>query len=137
MKKKQLEQKYDKWKSQLENIVGEVSEKFSAYMKEVDCAGEVRLYRGKNASRGDEEEEGENLVYNFKVRPYLNCASYNVMQHALSHTLSISSRLRTGEWKSVSNSVKGPVFKSYLPKHTLAENAPSAPSCTSWDSRIS
>ena len=69
MKKKQLEQKYNKWKSQLENIVGEVSEKFSAYMKEVDCAGEVRLYRGKNASRGDDDEEGENLVYNFKVRP--------------------------------------------------------------------
>lgn len=67
MKKSQLKHKYEKWESQLKNIVSEVSEKFSTYMKEVDCAGEVRLSRGK---RSDDNEEGENLVYDFKVSPY-------------------------------------------------------------------
>jgi len=46
MKKKQLDQKLDIWEAQLTNIVKMVSEKFSSYMKEVGCAGEVRLYTG-------------------------------------------------------------------------------------------
>lgn len=59
MKKKQLEQKLGRWESALNNIIErEVSDKFSAYMKEVGCAGEVKLYRGKNS-----RDNGE---YNFK-----------------------------------------------------------------------
>ena len=46
MKKKQLDQKLAIWEAQLTNIVKMVSEKFSSYMKEVGCAGEVRLYTG-------------------------------------------------------------------------------------------
>lgn len=63
MKKKQLDQKLEKWESQLINIVKMVSEKFSSYMKEVGCAGEVRLYTGGKDSR--ENHDGESQLYNF------------------------------------------------------------------------
>lgn len=62
MKKKQLQTKLDRWESALMNIVSKVSEKFSAYMKEVGCAGEVRLF---NAGAGEETDDG-NVRYNFK-----------------------------------------------------------------------
>ncbi len=64
MKKKQLENKFMKWESKLMNIVTQVNTKFSTYMKEVGCAGEIRLYKGGNEAR--ENDEGENLRYNFK-----------------------------------------------------------------------
>lgn len=63
-KKGELERKRDKWESALTNIVDKVNGKFSTYMKEVGCAGEIRLYKGGSGSR--ENEEGENLRYNFK-----------------------------------------------------------------------
>lgn len=63
-KRKQLEQKLSKWEAALINIVKKVSEKFSAYMKEVGCAGEIRLYTAGKESM--ENEDGENLNYNFK-----------------------------------------------------------------------
>jgi len=44
LKKKQLECKRSKWESSLMNIVQKVNGKFSTYMKEVGCAGEIRLY---------------------------------------------------------------------------------------------
>ncbi|KAL7538150.1 hypothetical protein ACHAXR_008319 [Thalassiosira sp. AJA248-18] len=62
MKKKQLETKLERWEAALINIVQKVSEKFSAYMKEVGCAGEVRLYNGG----AGENDDGENMRYNFK-----------------------------------------------------------------------
>ena len=43
-------------------IVKKVSEKFSAYMKEVGCAGEVRLY----TAGADKNDDEDNLRYNFK-----------------------------------------------------------------------
>mmetsp|Transcript_14487 Transcript_14487/g.23628 ORF Transcript_14487/g.23628 Transcript_14487/m.23628 type:complete len:1118 (-) Transcript_14487:142-3495(-) len=64
LKKKQLENKFTKWESKLMNIVNQVNGKFSTYMKEVGCAGEIRLYKGGNEARENEEEE--NLRYNFK-----------------------------------------------------------------------
>eukprot|EP00985_Skeletonema_marinoi_P021555 scaffold13271_cov157-Skeletonema_marinoi.AAC.1 len=64
LKKKQLETKRTKWESALQNIVNLVNGKFSTYMKEVGCAGEIRLYTGGNESR--ENEETENLKYDFK-----------------------------------------------------------------------
>lgn len=46
------------------NIIKDVNEKFSAYMKEVGCAGEVRLFTaGADARNG---EGGDNVRYNFK-----------------------------------------------------------------------
>ena len=63
LKKKQLECKRKKWESSLMNIVNLVNGKFSVYMKEVGCAGEIRLYKGGNESTENEEEE--NLRYNF------------------------------------------------------------------------
>lgn len=67
IKKKQLEVKLTTWEASLINIVDSVSQKFSAYMKEVGCAGEVRLFKANRDARGVDDEE-ENLVYNFKVR---------------------------------------------------------------------
>jgi chromosome segregation ATPase len=64
MKKKQLDQKLQIWESQLINIVKKVSEKFSSYMKEVGCAGEVRLYTGGRDTR--ENIGGEMRSFNFK-----------------------------------------------------------------------
>lgn len=64
IKKKQLDSKLERWQSQLTNIVQQVSAKFSSYMQEVGCAGEVRLFdAGKDAR---DNEEGESLNYNFK-----------------------------------------------------------------------
>jgi chromosome segregation ATPase len=65
MKKKQLDQKLQIWESQLINIVKKVSEKFSTYMKEVGCAGEVRLYTGGRDTR-DNNVDGEIRSFNFK-----------------------------------------------------------------------
>jgi len=65
MKRKQLEQKLERWEASLINIVQKVSEKFSAYMQEVGCAGEVRLYTA-GAGEARESDEGENVPYNFK-----------------------------------------------------------------------
>ena len=67
IKKKQLEVKLTTWEASLINIVDSVSQKFSAYMKEVGCAGEVKLFKANRDARGGDDEE-ENLVYNFKVR---------------------------------------------------------------------
>ena len=67
IKKKQLEVKLTTWEASLINIVDSVSQKFSAYMKEVGCAGEVRLFKANRDARGGDDDE-ENLVYNFKVR---------------------------------------------------------------------
>lgn len=64
LKKKQLETRRSMWESSLNNIVNKVNAKFSTYMKEVGCAGEIRLYTGGNGA--SENEEGENLHYNFK-----------------------------------------------------------------------
>jgi chromosome segregation ATPase len=64
MKNKQLDQKLEIWESQLINIVKKVSEKFSSYMKEVGCAGEVRLYTGGKNSQ--ENNDGEIRSFNFK-----------------------------------------------------------------------
>lgn len=61
-KKKQLQIKLEKWEAQLINIVNDVSKKFSEYMKEVGCAGEIRLYTGGAGDR----TEGDNVHYNFK-----------------------------------------------------------------------
>lgn len=62
--KDQLENKRTKWEAKLMNIVSLVNSQFSTYMKEVGCAGEIRLYKGGNESR--ENDESENLRYNFK-----------------------------------------------------------------------
>eukprot|EP00580_Thalassiosira_gravida_P014694 CAMPEP_0201682080 /NCGR_PEP_ID=MMETSP0494-20130426/51433_1 /ASSEMBLY_ACC=CAM_ASM_000839 /TAXON_ID=420259 /ORGANISM="Thalassiosira gravida, Strain GMp14c1" /LENGTH=1127 /DNA_ID=CAMNT_0048165835 /DNA_START=664 /DNA_END=4047 /DNA_ORIENTATION=- len=64
MKRQQLEQKLDRWESSLINIVQDVNKKFSAYMKEVGCAGEIRLFTAGADTRGD--NEGDNVRYNFK-----------------------------------------------------------------------
>ena len=63
LKKRQLEQKLSKWHASLINTVKDVSLKFSSYMKEVGCAGEVRLY---TAGMEDRNSEEENLRFNFK-----------------------------------------------------------------------
>ncbi|KAL7553665.1 hypothetical protein ACHAWF_016964 [Thalassiosira exigua] len=58
MKKQQLDHKLRRWEASLINIVNSVSEKFSEYMKEVGCAGEVKLF-----TAGADAKEG---VFNFK-----------------------------------------------------------------------
>jgi chromosome segregation ATPase len=63
-KLKLLETKYESWKGSLLNVVNDVNAKFSEYMKEVGCAGEIRLYTGGMDSR-DNDNEGQTL-YNFK-----------------------------------------------------------------------
>lgn len=53
----QLKLKFESWKGSLQNIVNSVNSKFSVYMSEVGCAGEVRLYTGgKYISQEDETE---------------------------------------------------------------------------------
>jgi hypothetical protein len=53
----QLKLKFESWKGSLQNIVNSVNSKFSVYMSEVGCAGEVRLYTGgKDISQEDETE---------------------------------------------------------------------------------
>eukprot|EP00970_Alexandrium_tamarense_P017675 scaffold10604_cov268-Alexandrium_tamarense.AAC.2 len=60
----QLEQKLERWEASLTNIVTKVNSKFSAYMKEVGCAGEVRLYTGdKNVTENDDDSK---VKYSFK-----------------------------------------------------------------------
>jgi len=69
LKKRSLKSKYNSFKAQLTNIIegvnetAGVSEKFSSYMRELECAGEVRLYTGGHEDDGN---EGENVRYNFK-----------------------------------------------------------------------
>ena len=63
-KKQQLEARRTNWEAKLMNIVNDVNVKFSSYMKEVGCAGEIRLFKGSNAPT--EDEENEDLRYNFK-----------------------------------------------------------------------
>lgn len=66
MKRNSLEKKLEAWEAALINIVKKVSGKFSAYMKEVGCAGEVRLYNGGAGEAREKDGGGENVCYNFK-----------------------------------------------------------------------
>lgn len=66
MKRNSLQKKLDAWEAALINIVTKVSSKFSAYMKEVGCAGEVRLYNGGAGEAREDDCDGENVCYNFK-----------------------------------------------------------------------
>ena len=140
IKKKQLEVKLTTWEASLINIVDSVSQKFSAYMKEVGCAGEVRLFKANRDARGGDDEE-ENLVYNFKVRLCLYVLVYciyvplhltNTQQHHLS-----CQNPRIGVLRFLSSSEKLLVFKFYRLRHIPEENDLSVQSCTSWDFRIS
>ena len=63
MKRNSLQKKLDAWEAALINIVNKVSSKFSAYMKEVGCAGEVRLYTG---GAGEARDGDGDVIYNFK-----------------------------------------------------------------------
>ncbi len=65
MKNSQLKQKLDAWQSKLINIQQDVNRKFSEYMKEVGCAGEIRLYTGGETNNGENGEESLEH-YNFK-----------------------------------------------------------------------
>lgn len=78
MKKKQLEQKLGRWESALKNILREVSDKFSTYMKEVGCAGEVRLYQGKNSRESGEfsfKDWGVEILVKFRESSSLQALS--------------------------------------------------------------
>lgn len=67
MKQKTLESKFAAWRDSLKNITKDVNEKFSSYMGEVGCAGEIRLYEGgSNDSRDNGGEENSSARYNFK-----------------------------------------------------------------------
>lgn len=61
IKLQQLKLKFQSWKNSLQNIVNQVNSKFSVYMKEVGCAGEVRLYTGGKDVDGNNEETEYNL----------------------------------------------------------------------------
>lgn len=61
-KLKQLKLKFNTWKDALQNIVTDVNSKFSVYMKEVGCAGEVRLYTGGNGI----DQNADSAEYNLK-----------------------------------------------------------------------
>lgn len=61
-KLQQLKLKYQTWKGSLENVVNSVNAKFSVYMKEVGCAGEVRLYTGGK----EPDSDGDQSEYNLK-----------------------------------------------------------------------
>merc|ERR1740130_153878 len=65
MKRNSLQKKLEAWEAALINIVKKVSNKFSAYMKEVGCAGEVQLYNGGAGEARENNVDGEN-IYNFK-----------------------------------------------------------------------
>mmetsp|Transcript_26638 Transcript_26638/g.55195 ORF Transcript_26638/g.55195 Transcript_26638/m.55195 type:complete len:1127 (+) Transcript_26638:256-3636(+) len=65
MKNSQLKQKLGAWQSKLINIQQDVNGKFSEYMKEVGCAGEIRLYTGGETSNYENGEENQEH-YNFK-----------------------------------------------------------------------
>mmetsp|Transcript_36858 Transcript_36858/g.82914 ORF Transcript_36858/g.82914 Transcript_36858/m.82914 type:complete len:386 (+) Transcript_36858:2215-3372(+) len=57
-----LSDKLENYQSRLTNIISQVNVKFSAYMSEVNCAGEIRLYKG-----GSENSDNDGRVrYNFK-----------------------------------------------------------------------
>ena len=59
-----METKFENWRDSLQNVVNQVNCKFSDYMKEVGCAGEIRLYTGgKDARENDSDGQTQ---YNFK-----------------------------------------------------------------------
>merc|ERR1719203_2463410 len=66
MKRKSLANKLEAWDAALHNIIRDVSRKFSTYMKEVGCAGEVRLYTAGANEASENDGDGENVRYNFK-----------------------------------------------------------------------
>lgn len=66
MKRNSLNKKLETWEAALINIVKKVSEKFSTYMKEVGCAGEVHLYNGGAGEARQNVDGGENTCFNFK-----------------------------------------------------------------------
>ena len=59
-----LNDKLETYQSRLTNIINDVNVKFSAYMSEVNCAGEIRLYKGGSES-SDNDGDGR-IRYNFK-----------------------------------------------------------------------
>lgn len=64
LKLQQLKLKYQTWKGSLQNVVNSVNAKFSVYMKEVGCAGEVRLYTG--GKEPDNNNDDDKTEYNLK-----------------------------------------------------------------------
>ena len=63
-KLKQLKLKFQGWKDSLANVVEQVNAKMSVYMKEVGCAGEVRLYTG--GKDPNENNNDNHPQYNLK-----------------------------------------------------------------------
>jgi len=59
-----LKDKLENYESRLTNIVNGVNLKFSAYMSEVNCAGEIRLYKG--GSENSDNDGNGRIRYNFK-----------------------------------------------------------------------
>lgn len=93
-----LRRKRAPWEQALDNAVNKVNAKFSGYMQDLDCAGEVRLAKGKgdDRRRGDDddtEDTGNFKDWGIEIR---------VKFREASKLQALSARVQSGGERSVS-----------------------------------
>lgn len=92
----ELNRKRAPWEQSLEVAVAKVNEKFSEYMKRLDCAGEVKLKKGSADERrgeADSEETGDFKSWGIEIR---------VKFREGSKLQALSARVQSGGERSVS-----------------------------------